>query len=108
MTMMSSAKIASDQNGYAGIDSSAASALRLANRIAIKRPYSPPDHSEKPASSWSAPMMVVIQPQALRLLRMYFWSWMKNFESAIAAIPQMMLRMPTMNSITAAKMTQPE
>src|SRR5215208_6870538 len=106
--MMSIAKIASDQNGYAGIANRAASALRLAKKIAMMRPYRLPDHSEKPASSWSAPMMSVIQPQALRLLRMYFWSWMKNFESAIAAIPQMMLRMPTMNSITAAKMTQPE
>ena len=39
---------------------------------------------------------------------MYFWSWTKNFESAIAAIPQMTFRTPTMNSITAANMTQPE
>ena len=26
------------------------------------------------------------QPQVLRLLRMYFWSWTKNFESPIAAL----------------------
>ena len=39
---------------------------------------------------------------------MYFWSWTKNFESAIAAIPQITLRTPTMMSMIAAKMTQPE
>ena len=36
--MMSIAKIASDQNGYAGMDSSAPTALRLAARIATARP----------------------------------------------------------------------
>ena len=38
MMMMSMAKIASDQNGYAGIDSSAPIALRLAAMIAKIRP----------------------------------------------------------------------
>ena len=36
---------------------------------------------------WITPMISVIQPQVLRLLRMYFESLMKNFESPIAAIP---------------------
>ena len=39
------------------------------------------------SNSWSAPRIRVTQPHVFRLLRMYFWSWTKNFESPIAAIP---------------------
>jgi hypothetical protein len=38
MMIMLSAKIASDQKGYAGMDSRAATAPRLAAKIAITRP----------------------------------------------------------------------
>jgi hypothetical protein len=70
MITMSSAKIASDQNGYAGIAMSAPIALRPAARIPTIRPYRPPFHSEKAAKSWNTPSTAITQPHVLRPLRM--------------------------------------
>ncbi len=68
--MIERAKIASDQNGYAGIESSAPIALRPPMKIPNQRPNSPPANSEKAAISSSTPMIRVIQPQVWRPLMM--------------------------------------
>ena len=46
-----------------------------------------PTTARTPRRTGTAPRISVTQPQVLRLLRMYFWSWTKNLESPIAAIP---------------------
>ena len=87
MTITSSAKIVSDQNGYAGIDSSAAIAFSPAQAMPNQRPNEPPFQIENAAAICSAPTISITQPHVCRPLRMYFWSATKNFESPMAAIP---------------------
>ena len=66
--------MASDQNGYAGIDSSAAIAFTVADGDAEPAAERPPAQIENAAASWSTPMIRMIQPHVLRSLRMYLVS----------------------------------
>jgi hypothetical protein len=67
-----SAKIASDQNGYAGISSNAPIATSAATKMPKKRPKAPPRNSETAALSSRMPRIRVIQPHDLRSAKMYF------------------------------------
>ena len=77
----------SDQNGYAGIASSAAIALAADAMIPITRPNPPPENSENAANPCRTPITSVTHPQLLRLPKMYFWSFTKNDALSIAATP---------------------
>ena len=105
--MIANAKMHSDQNGDAGIDISAAIALRDAATIPMKRPKPPPANSDAAAINWTMPINSVIQPQVCRPLTMYVTSSVKNLESLIAAMPQMMSRTPAIASRSPAKTHQP-
>jgi hypothetical protein len=61
------AKMAIDQNGYAGMSSNAAIAASDAAKIANHRPNSLPLNSDSAASSSRIPMISVTYPQLFRL-----------------------------------------
>src|SRR4051794_7325970 len=103
MMMMLNAKTLSDQNGYASIDSSDPMALRPAAKMPIQRPNAPPPNSENAAVSSSAPMISVTQPHVCSPLMMYVELLAKNFESPIAAMPQITFSTPAIPSIMPAK-----
>ena len=64
---MSSVKIDSDQNGYAGIISSCAMALALSTTTPVHRENWFLTNTPQPTAHSSTPMHSTIQPQVLRL-----------------------------------------
>ena len=56
-------------------------------KIPNQRPNSPPEKSEKAATSSNTPTIIRIQPQVWRPLTMKVTFSVKNFESPIAAMP---------------------
>ena len=99
---------ASDQNGYAGMNSSWMMAFNAAIPTPIQR--TPLVRAQMPSatSPWPTPQKIRIQPQVLRPLITNLAFSVKNVEFETAAIPSMMLIVARIMSITPANDTQPD
>src|SRR5215471_8274996 len=97
-----------DQNGSTRMSSNAPIATSPAAMIPNQRPNEPPAQSENAATISNPPRISVIQPHAFRLLKTYAEPLtVTKFDSAIAAMPQMMFRHPLIASMIPAKIHQP-
>src|SRR5437763_616290 len=76
--------------------------------IANQRPKPPPAISDAAASNSITPRNRLIQPQVLRSLMMNFVLLAKKFALSMAPMPQMMLRIPPIDSRRAAKTVRPD
>src|SRR5215212_7230499 len=88
------------------MDINAATALSIAMAMPNQRPTWPPFQIDDAATIWPTPRISVIQPQVLRLLRMYVAWFAKKRESALAAIRYTTLRTPTSATMIPANSTQ--
>src|SRR6266487_5808115 len=104
---MSSEKIASAQNGYAGMKSNWAIAFTETITMPAQRATLLPAQMPKATKSWTTPMSRTIQPHILRSLKMYLASLMKKLDFETAAMPSMMLKIATITIITPTKVIQP-
>ncbi len=82
-------------------------ALNDALMMPIQRPNWLPLQIENAANSWTTPTIRMIQPHMLRSSMMNRSSSMKNDAESIAAMPQIVFRIPTIRTMIPAKSSQP-